>query len=249
MSKILIAGESWTSHTIHIKGFDTFTTSVYEEGVRWLKEALEKDSHEVTFIPNHYASEKFPVTMEEISQYDVVILSDIGSNTLLLPVATFARSEKTPNRCELIKEYVQNGGGFCMIGGYMSFTGIDAKTRYGETAVKDILPVNLLKYDDRVEKPEGIVPKISKNHQIFEGIDEEFPFFLGYNKTIEDDTKGEVIASINEDPFIAVGTFGKGRSVAFTSDCAPHWGSKEFVEWKYYNKLWQNIIKWVSSND
>ena len=43
MSKILIAGESWTSHTIHIKGFDTFTTSVYEEGVKWLKEALEKD--------------------------------------------------------------------------------------------------------------------------------------------------------------------------------------------------------------
>ncbi|MBP7979955.1 MAG: cytoplasmic protein, partial [Sebaldella sp.] len=29
MTKILIAGESWTSHTIHIKGFDTFTTSKY----------------------------------------------------------------------------------------------------------------------------------------------------------------------------------------------------------------------------
>ena len=247
MSKILIAGESWTSHTIHIKGFDTFTTSTYEEGVKWLKEALEKANHQVTFIPNHYASEKFPKTKEEISEYDVVILSDIGSNTLLLPAATFSRREKTPNRCELIKEYVENGGGFCMVGGYMSFTGIDAKTRYGETEVKDILPVNLLKYDDRVEKPEGIVPKIMKKHEIFEGIEGEFPFFLGYNKTIADNTKGEVIAIINEDPFIATGKFGKGKSVAFTSDCAPHWGSKEFVEWKYYDKLWQNIIKWLTS--
>ena len=247
MSKILIAGESWTSHTIHIKGFDTFTTSTYEEGVQWLKEALEKANHQVTFIPNHYASEKFPKTKEEISEYDVVILSDIGSNTLLLPAATFSRSEKTPNRCELIKEYVENGGGFCMVGGYMSFTGIDAKTRYGETEVKDILPVNLLKYDDRVEKPEGIVPKTVKKHEIFEGIEGEFPFFLGYNKTIADNTKGEVIAIINEDPFIATGKFGKGKSVAFTSDCAPHWGSKEFVEWKYYDKLWQNIIKWLTS--
>ena len=247
MSKILIAGESWTSHTIHIKGFDTFTTSTYEEGVKWLKEALEKANHQVTFIPNHYASEKFPKTKEEISEYDVVILSDIGSNTLLLPTATFSRSEKTPNRCELIKEYVENGGGFCMVGGYMSFTGIDAKTRYGETEVKDILPVNLLKYDDRVEKPEGIVPKTVKKHEIFEGIEGEFPFFLGYNKTIADNTKGEVIAIINEDPFIATGKFGKGKSVAFTSDCAPHWGSKEFVEWKYYDKLWQNIIKWLTS--
>ena len=248
MSKILIAGESWTSHTIHIKGFDTFTTSTYEEGVKWLKEALEKDNHKVTFIPNHYASEKFPTTMKEISEYDVVILSDIGSNTLLLPNATFSRSEKTPNRCELIKEYVKNGGGFCMVGGYMSFTGIDAKTRYGETAVKDILPVNLLKYDDRVEKPEGIIPQIIEKHEIFEGIEGNFPFFLGYNKTIPDETKGKVIASINDDPFIVTGKFDKGRSMAFTSDCAPHWGSKEFVEWKYYDKLWQNIITWLTSD-
>lgn len=245
MSKILIAGESWTSHTIHIKGFDTFTTSTYEEGVKWLKEALEKGGNEVTFLPNHNAGEKFPVTLDELKKYDVVMLSDIGSNTLLLPVATFSRSEKTPNRCELIKEYVEKGGSFCMIGGYMSFTGIDAKTRYGETAVKDILPVELLKYDDRVERPEGVVPKVSTIHEIFEGIDEEFPFFLGYNRTVADSLKGEVIATINDDPFIAVGKFGKGKSVAFTSDCAPHWGSKEFVEWKYYDKLWQNIIKWL----
>lgn len=245
MSKILIAGESWTSHTIHIKGFDTFTTSTYEEGVKWLKEALEKGGNEVTFLPNHEAGEKFPITIEEIQEYDVVILSDIGSNTLLLPVATFSRSEKTPNRCELIKEYVEKGGAFCMIGGYMSFTGIDAKTRYGETAIKDILPVELLKYDDRVEKPEGVVPEILKKHEIFEEIEEEFPFFLGYNKTISNNQKGEVIATINDDPFISVGEFGKGRSVAFTSDCAPHWGSKDFVEWKYYDRLWQNIIKWL----
>ena len=77
MSKILIAGESWTSHTIHIKGFDTFTTSVYEEGVKWLKEALEKVNHQVTFIPNHHASEKFPKTKEEISEYDVVIFQEV----------------------------------------------------------------------------------------------------------------------------------------------------------------------------
>lgn len=245
MSKILIAGESWTSHTIHIKGFDTFTTNTYEEGVKWLKEALEKDSHEVTFIPNHYASEKFPFTIDEIDKYDVVILSDIGSNTLLLPTATFSQSKKTANRCELIKEYVEKGGSFCMIGGYMSFTGIDAKTRYGETAIKDILPVELLKYDDRVEKPEGIIPCIIKEHEIFNGIEEAFPHFLGYNKTIPDKTKGYIIATIGEDPFIALGSFGKGKSIAFTSDCAPHWGSKEFVEWKYYDKLWQNIIKWL----
>ena len=34
--KILVGGESWTSFTTHVKGFDTFTTSVYEEGIEFL---------------------------------------------------------------------------------------------------------------------------------------------------------------------------------------------------------------------
>ena len=247
MTRILIAGESWTSHTIHIKGFDTFTTSKYEEGVKWFKEGLEKNGVEVDYIPNHLAPEKFPVTLEELKKYDVVFLSDIGSNTLLLPDQVFAKGQKVPNRCELLKEYVNDGGAFVMIGGYMSFTGVDAKTRYGETAVKDILPVKLLDKDDRQELPQGINPKKIKEHKIFDGIDEEFPYFLGYNKTIGCSETGEILAEINGDPFIATGSFGKGKSLVFTSDFAPHWGSMEFVEWKYYDKLWLNIINWLTS--
>ena len=39
--RVLIAGESWTTHSIHQKGFDSFTTTEYNEGVRWLRAALE----------------------------------------------------------------------------------------------------------------------------------------------------------------------------------------------------------------
>ncbi|SKC83531.1 glutamine amidotransferase [Maledivibacter halophilus] len=244
--KVLIAGESWVSYTTHIKGFDTFYTSTYEEGVKWLKEALEQGGYDVTFLPNHLAPEKFPFTLEEIKEYDAVILSDIGSNTLLLPHATFTKSEKRPNRCELIKEYVAQGGGFCMIGGYMSFTGIDAKTRYGETAIADILPVKMLEKDDRVESPEGIVPEIIKEHEILSDIPKQWPFFLGYNKTMEI-PEGTVLARINNDPFIAIREYGDGKTAAFTSDCAPHWGPQEFVNWKYYNSLWTNLLNWLTN--
>lgn len=243
--KVLIAGESWVSYTTHIKGFDTFYTSTYEEGVKWLKEALEQGGYGVTFLPNHLAPEKFPFTLEEIQQYDAVILSDIGSNTLLLPHATFTKSEKRPNRCELIKEYVAQGGGFCMIGGYMSFTGIDAKTRYGETAIADILPVKMIDKDDRVELPEGIIPETIKEHEVLAGIPAQWPFFLGYNKTVEI-PEGTVLARINNDPFIAIREYGKGKTAAFTSDCAPHWGPPEFVNWEYYNTLWTNLLNWLT---
>jgi uncharacterized membrane protein len=38
--RVLIAGESWVTHSIHTKGFDSFTTTEYNEGVAWLKAAL-----------------------------------------------------------------------------------------------------------------------------------------------------------------------------------------------------------------
>jgi uncharacterized membrane protein len=39
-SKILLAGESWSSYTTHVKGFDAFYTSVYEEGADRLRDSV-----------------------------------------------------------------------------------------------------------------------------------------------------------------------------------------------------------------
>ena len=66
--KVLLAGESWMSYTTHVKGFDSFYTSVYETGEKWLKAALEEGGYEVTFMPNHLAGEEFPFTMEELKE-------------------------------------------------------------------------------------------------------------------------------------------------------------------------------------
>lgn len=244
MNKVLIAGESWMSYTTHVKGFDTFYTSVYEEGVEWLKRALEKGGFEVDFLPNHLASEQFPTTADEMEVYSCIILSDIGSNTLLISKDSFDRSKAFPNRCDEICKYVKNGGALLMIGGYMSFSGIDAKARYGQTAISDILPVGILDIDDRVESPQGVKPILTKN-KIFEGINGEWPVFLGYNKT-KKIVEGDIVADINGDPFIALRNYGEGKTAVFTSDCAPHWGPPEFVNWEHYNKLWINIINWLT---
>ena len=243
--KILIAGESWMSYTTHVKGFDTFYTSVYEEGIGFLRDALQAAGYQVDYLPNHLAGIQFPYTMEEIGQYDCVILSDIGSNTLLLPPQTFSKSVETPNRCELIKQYVLGGGAFLMIGGYMSFTGIDAKTRYGQTAVADILPVKCLEIDDRAEHPEGAAPQVAKDHPVVSGLPGQWPNLLGYNKT-QAIAGCEVVATISGDPLIAVGAFGKGRSAVFTSDCAPHWAPPPFVNWEHYNLLWKNMMDYLT---
>ena len=245
MKKVVRAGDSWVSYTTHVKGFDSFYTSVYETGEKWLVEALEKGGYEVTFLPNHEAIEKFPFTMEELKDYDCVILSDIGANTLLLPSATFTRSEKRPNRANLIRDYVLDGGSLLMIGGYLTFSGVDAKGKWHDTAVQEVLPVEVLTVDDRMERCEGIRPVTVKEHEALKEIQSEWPEVLGYNKTILK-PEAELAVTVGEDPFIAFGEYGKGKSAVFTSDCAPHWAPMEFCQWDEYDKVWQGIMDWLT---
>lgn len=243
--KILLAGESWTSYTTHVKGFDAFYTSTYEEGADTLIAALEAAGYEVVYLPNHKIPTKFPFTVEALSEYACVILSDTGSNTLLLHPDTFAKSVRMPNRCNTIRDYVKAGGSFLMVGGYMAFTGVDAKAKYGQTAVAEVLPVECIGTDDLMEHPEGVTPVIKKDHPVLSGLSDGWPHFLGYNKTLPKDGC-DIVMEIEGDPFIAVGEYGKGRICAFTSDCAPHWGPPEFVNWTGYNTLWKNIADWLT---
>ena len=174
--RVLIAGESWVTHSIHTKGFDSFTTTEYNEGVAWLKAALEGGGWDVTFLPNHLAARDFPQTPEDIARYDVVMLSDIGANTLLLHPDTFVRSKPLPNRLQSIREYVKNGGGLVMIGGYLTFQGIEAKGKWAGSPVEEALPVTLFHHDDRVESPQGVVPHVGDpSHAITAGLPAEWP--------------------------------------------------------------------------
>ena len=182
--------------------------------------------------------------MEELKQYDLVILSDIGANTLLLPGATFNRSEKMPNRSNLIRDYVNDGGALLMVGGYLTFSGVDAKGKWHDTAVQEVLPVEVLTVDDRMEHCEGVKPVTVGEHEALKGIPTDWPEVLGYNKVIAK-PEAEVPVTVEGDPFIAFASYGKGRSGVVTTDCAPHWAPPEFCEWEYYNKLWQNIADWL----
>ena len=244
--KILFAGESWFSYTTHIKGFDSFYTSTYASGEKYLKDALEEGGYEVEFMPNHVAAESFPYEMEKIKKYDCVILSDIGANTLNLPNSTFTQSKVMPNRIKLIRDYVKAGGALLMVGGYLTFAGIDAKGKWHDTPIQEVLPVEVLTVDDRIEHCEGITPQtVNPSHAILKAVDPSWPRLLGYNKTKLKEG-AELVATVGDDPLIASINFGKGKCAVFTSDCSPHWAPPEFCEWKSYNQLWQNIVGWLT---
>jgi len=54
-----------------------------------------------------------------------------------------------------------------------------------------------------------------------------------------------VSADYGEKPLLVAGSFGKGRSLAWTSDIGPHWLPPEFVAWKGYARLWAQALGWL----
>ena len=142
-----------------------------------------------------------------------------------------------------------------MIGGYFSFQGIDGRARWHRTAVEEALPVDCLPYDDRIEIPEGFRANVHRHlpHPILKGVEDEWPLLLGANEVRIKKLEGvEVLASLPAEqgghPLLVTGTYGKGRTLAWTSDISPHWLPAGFYEWPGYTILWRNIVGWLTKN-
>ena len=142
---------------------------------------------------------------------------------------------------------IVGGGGLVMVGGYLTFQGIDAKGQYAGTAVEEALPVALMRADDRVESPQGVTPAVTDAaHPMLRGVPPDWPDLLGYNRA-SPKSGATLVATVGDDPLLVAGNFGKGRGVAFTSDCGPHWAPPPFVEWPGYAALWNGIAEWAGS--
>lgn len=243
--RLLLAGESWSTTAIHTKGFDSFFTSEYAEGAWPFIRALEAGGWVIDFQPNHVAAERFPFTKSELDEYDVIVLSDIGANTLLLPGSVFRLGQRAPqNRLTALAEWVQDGGALLMVGGYLSFQGIEAKANYRNTPIADVLPVLLEVGDDRQEAPEGVHPLVVGSHPVTAGLGTEWPEILGYQR-LRARPGASVLATVGPHPLVVVGAAGAGRSAAVATDMGPHWLPQEFIDWPGFALLWRQLVDWL----
>lgn len=250
---ILLAGESWTSTASHIKGFDQFASVTHHRGADDFIRVVGNDDIRFEYMLTHEAAERFPSTAEELDRYDAVILSDIGANTLLLPNAVWIRSERQPNRLKALRDYVVAGGGLIMVGGYLSFQGINGSARYRATPVADVLPVDIHPYDDRIEMPEGVHPVTAPEaaaHPILAGAPPAWPYLLGVNEVIAKPGAETLLSLPAEEgghPLLVVGHHGKGRTAAWTTDIGPHWLPMAFLEDPAFALLFRRLINWVAN--
>jgi len=245
MIRVLYTGDEVMLITTYVKGMNAWTDGVvHSEAGHMLKALRSSPEIEVDYIPTSKAQREFPA---DFSSYDVVIYSDVGTDTIIMYEDRFLNCPMGSSRLRALQEFVKRGGGLAGIGGWMSFGGMYGQAKWHNTPLEEILPVTCHPWDDRVELSEGMKPNIlDHEHPIIKGIDWEAApvLFSGYNQ-IEMKPEGKLLAEYNGDPIIVVGTYGEGRTMVLASDCAPHWG-RGFVDWEDSRSFSINFVKWLA---
>ncbi|MBI9018993.1 MAG: hypothetical protein JEZ07_17215 [Phycisphaerae bacterium] len=159
--------------------------------------------------------------------YKAIILSDY-------PAANF-----TKEQLATLASKVNKGLGLLMIGGWESYYGLGGN--WHETILTDVLPVEILKQDDRRNNWNPCVVGKVCDHAIIEGLplNADMPIVGGFNEFVakadsttilnvqcyQADPQGEAMNFILRKvyPLMVVGNYGSGNVASFASDVAPHW--------------------------
>ena len=217
--------------------------------------------------PVEHPTKGFPRTLAELLNYDVVIHSDIKTESF--------SSEQMQNMAKLVEEY---GGGFVMIGGNSAF----GKGGYHRTILDRIIPVAMQRENDSLARPITLhVPPAAYAHPIMalgatqaetEAIwTSKFPLLHGCN-LVDRAKPGATVLGVDASArnqygprlLLAVQNIGKGRSMAFTSDTTRTWGSDFETLWgepinpalplrerncdsRYFRQFWVNAVRWLAA--
>lgn len=247
MARVLLAGESWISQSTHIKGFDEFSSTTFHTGADAFIAAAASQGIEVEQMYAHDVPQRFPRTVDALSAYDVVILSDVGANSFVLPQETWLAGQRVDNPLVALADWTRGGGGLMMAGGYLSFQGFQARANFARSPIADVLPVGMHDFDDRAETPQGAATAVvDTDHPVGQAWTGGAPQLLGYNVVTprEDAT---VVATVGSDPLIATREVGSGRSLVWTSDIGPHWCPETFLEWDGFAPIVGAMLTWLGA--
>jgi uncharacterized membrane protein len=236
--------------------------------VRFLRDFLKRDGSvdlvsffilraaaDLTAAPtNELALIPFPTDelfREHLGSFDVVVFQNFD-------YAPYEMATYLPR----IRDYVQRGGSFLMIGGDRSF----AEGRYGGTAIEEILPVKLgspgvLKGSYRAEVSKRLarhpIVALGPDSALTKQTWRSLPALHGAN----------VVSAVKEDaqvllshprarlqngkrlPILVVGEAGRGRVAAMTTDASWRWrfaADDATVGSDEYELFWDRMIRWLT---
>ncbi len=201
----------------------------------------------------------YPKTLEDLLKFDVVIFSDIIKEAF--------SEEQLDATVAFVEEF---GGGFVMVGGITSF----GAGEYEKTVIDKLMPIEVTNRSDPIWGFfSAAVTEAGSQHPImqvgntpeetYDAWNRFFPGFDGINYVRRAKPGALVLARTTRERtpridnlvLFAVQQIGRGRTMAFTSDTTPDWGSRFEIMWGpnrrgniYYRQFWNNTIRWLAAD-
>ena len=156
---------------------------------------------------------------------------------------------------ESIVEYVRQGGGLLVYGGYWGLGGAPKNEYNVATQPNDvssplatILPVTMLSAPDWTLKQEGWGPPVVDDPALGEGLDTADWHIYGLHSC---EARGKVLARVADRPLVCVSAVGRGNVVVYTGDDLA-WiraGARDNVFCRQSGTLWRRLAQIVLRRD
>jgi len=210
--------------------------------------SLSDDTHATE---NELSLIQFPVREifhDQLHTFDVVILQNFAHGS---PDYRGMVDQYLPD----IRDYVLGGSALAMVGGAGSF----GDGKYGETALADVLPVTMddataadpspfqaqLTAQGARHPVTALAPGAQANARLFAGL----PPLPGLNITHAKPGAQVLLAQPKTGlPVLALGEYGRGRSMALTTDGLWQWtlpAAANGTPPRAYDKLWTQALRWL----
>ena len=213
------------------------------EGDEWriIRKLLRGQGFEVDWVDESRLAD-LPSDWHSLADYAAVFL---------VPTKAGAEGLSGDQQAALV-EYVRNGGGLMMMGGTASF----GAGRFSESALADILPVDIVREDDNITHITQRPYVTAADHPVLRDIPQEWPVFGsdygGYHDVRLKEGATQILAvdrtaTEADVPFIAAGAAGRGRVMTFGALWAFGTGG-EFKTWEHASTFLGNVVQWLSKD-
>jgi uncharacterized membrane protein len=94
-----------------------------------------------------------------------------------------------------------------------------------------------------IEHP--FTPHQPSGHEIIQTLGKNgFPVMTGYVAATPKKLSEILLAADNQDPILACGRYGLGRTMAFMSDLSSPW-TRQLIRWERFPSLWAQMVRWA----
>ena len=214
---------------------------VFEARGIWFREWQVKEAanrfDDGNVVPGYYQKEvyaetltKFPISYKDLLQYDVIVFTNVSATCL------------NEVQGEMLKDFVEAGGGLLALGGRFAFGG----GNYKGSALEALLPVESGASWDVKEAEGPLFLRPVKKARLGATLDwQAGPIIPFYQLPGVLKTGTQLLLRAGDEPFLAVHTVGKGKTAAImaTVEGAGADGKPAFFEWEHWPELLSEILR------